>query len=241
MGSPMVVLVFPLAQLLGQLGRAAENHSTVELVGVGSVAAFHLPVAFRTTSRDLLVRDAEIPQVPREVSAELGAVVGLNPLDCDGQSAANLLDELGRRLDGVMSIDAEHAIAGGFVDRRELVEPTTAELEVFDVDLDRLPRDVNLSTAPWSWTIPFQRHPGDAMSLQDPVDRWSRNVDLVVPLQKETDPERPVLALPANLKDQRDDMRWRSERVMPRSTRTVVEALEPIVAVPITPPVKQRP
>jgi hypothetical protein len=139
-----------------------------------------------------------------------------------------------------MGVNAEHAIAGGFVDRRELVEPATAELEVFDVDLDRLPREVNLSPAA-PWTVPFQRHSGDAISLQDPVDRRSRDVDLVVPLQKETDSKRPVLALATDLEDQRDDMRWRGERVMARSTRTVVETTEPILAVPITPPVKQRP
>jgi len=60
-GSPMVVFVFPLAQLLGELGRASEDHPAVELVRVRPVAAFHLAIAFRATSRDLPVRDAEIP------------------------------------------------------------------------------------------------------------------------------------------------------------------------------------
>jgi hypothetical protein len=158
-GSAMVVFVFPLAQLLGELGRAAEDHAAVELVGIRPVAPLHLPVAFRTTSRNLAVGDADIPQVPREVSAELGAMVGLNPLDRDGKSEANLLDELGRRLDGDMGVDAEHAIAGGFVNRRELVEPATAELEVFDVDLHRLPRDVNFPTAPWPWMVTVSATP----------------------------------------------------------------------------------
>src|SRR5262245_11185657 len=118
-----------------------------------------------------------------------------------------------------MGVDPEHTIAGGFIDRGELLEPATAKLEVFDVDLDRLPRDVNLSTAPRPWTVPFQRHSGDAMSLQNSVDRGSRDVDLVVPLQEEADPERAVLAFPADLENQSDDMRWRRERMMAWSTR----------------------
>ena len=148
-----VVLVFPLAPLLGELRRASENHSTVEVVRVRPVAAFHLPIAFRAAPRDLPVRDAEIPQVPREVSTEFGAMIGLNPLDGHGKSATNFLDEVGGRLDGIVRIDAEDAVPGRFVDRRELVETAAAKLEVLDVDLDRLPRDMDLSAAPRPWAM----------------------------------------------------------------------------------------
>ena len=67
--------------------------------------------------------------MPREVSAEFGAMVSLNSLDGDGQSPANFLDEVGGRLDGIMSVDVEDAILGRFVDRCELVEAAAAELE----------------------------------------------------------------------------------------------------------------
>ena len=79
------------------------------------------------------------------------------------------------------------------------------------------------------------------MPLQDPVDGGRRNIDVVVSLQEETDPKRPVLALPADLEDQSDDMGRRGERMMPRSSRPVPQAGQAIVAVPITPAIEERP
>jgi hypothetical protein len=90
-------------------------------------------------------------------------MIGLNPLDGDGKSTPNLLDEVGGRLDGIMRIDAEDALPGGFVDRRE--EASAAKLEVLDVDLDRLPRGMNLSAALWPWAVSLQGHP-------DPSGSW---------------------------------------------------------------------
>ena len=70
---------------------------------------------------------------------------------------------------------------GRFVDRRELVETAAAKLEVLDVDLNRLPRDMDLSTAPRPWAVSLQGHPGHAMLFENPVDGGCRDVDLVVP------------------------------------------------------------
>jgi hypothetical protein len=42
----VVVLVLPLAELLGELSRAAKDRAAVELILVGSVTALDLPVAF---------------------------------------------------------------------------------------------------------------------------------------------------------------------------------------------------
>ncbi len=155
MGAPRVVLIFPLTQLLGELAGASDNHPAVELVRVRPVAAFHLPSAFRTAAWDVPVRDAEISQVPREVGTELGAMIGLNSLNGHRESAADRLDELSGRLDGGMGVDAKDPIPGGFIDRYELIEPAPAEFEMFDVDLDRLPRDVKLTAPPRPWTIPL--------------------------------------------------------------------------------------
>jgi hypothetical protein len=237
----MVVLVFPLAQLLGELRRASENHSPVELVRVRPVAAFHLPIAFRATPRDVPVRDAEIPQMPREVSTEFGAMISLNPLDGHGKSAANLLDEVSGRLDGIMRIDAEDAVPGRFVDRRELVEAAAAKLEVLDVDLDRLPRDMNLAAAPRPGAVSLQGHPGNTMLFENPEDGGRRDVHLVVPLQEEADPERTVLALAPDLEDQGNDMRRGGEWVMARPSRAIVETNQPLLAVAFTPAVEERP
>jgi len=168
-------------------------------------------------------------------------MIGLNALDGDGKSAANLFDELRGRLDGIMGIDAEDAIAGRFIDRRELVEPASTEFEVLDVDLDRLSRDVNLSPASRPWAVPLQRHSGNAMLLEDSVDGRRRDVHLVVPLQEEADSERNVLVFATDLEDQGDDMRGGRERVMTRATRAIMETNQPILAVALAPAVEQRP
>jgi hypothetical protein len=112
-----------------------------------------------------------------------------------------------------VSIDPEHAIPGGLIDGRELVEAAASELQVLDIDLDRLPRDVDLAPAARAGAIAFQGHPGNPMLLQDPLDGRRGDIDLVIPLQKEADPEGPVLPLPADLQDQGDDMGGRREGV----------------------------
>lgn len=131
----------------------------------------------------------------------------MNALDGHWPAAAPFLDELSGRFDGVVSIDAKHAIPGGFVDGRELVEAAAAEFEVRDIDVDRLPGDVDLPPASGAWPIAFQGHSGHPMPLQDPLDGGRGDIDLVVPLREEADPEGPVLPLPADLEDQGDDVR----------------------------------
>ena len=50
--------------------------------------------------------DAETAEMPGEVGAELGAMVGLDPLNGCRESA-QFVDELGRRADRVVRIDSE--------------------------------------------------------------------------------------------------------------------------------------
>jgi len=70
---------------------------------------------------------------------------------------------------------------------------------VFDVDLDRLAGDGELSAAAGSWPIALERHARDPVPLEDLIDRGDGHIDLVVPLQKETDADRAVLPLVADL------------------------------------------
>jgi len=63
-------------------------------------------------------------------------------------------------VDGVVSIYPEHAIPGSLIDGRELIEAAAAQFEMLDIDLDRLPRDVDLAPPSGPWAIAFQRHPG---------------------------------------------------------------------------------
>jgi hypothetical protein len=66
-------------------------------------------------------------------------------------------------------------------------------------------------------------------------------LDLVVPLQEETDPEGPVLTLPADLQDQGDDVGGRREGVMTRPSRTVAQADQAVLAISVTPDVEEAP
>lgn len=136
-----------MAELVGELGRGPEDHAPVEFVRVRPMAALDLAIGLGIASRNVPVGHPEVPQVPGKVGPKLGAMVRLDALDRRRQTAAHFLDEVGSRFDGVVSIDAEHAIPGGLIDGRELVEAAAAELEVLDVALDRLPRDVDLAPA----------------------------------------------------------------------------------------------
>ncbi len=82
--------------------------------------------------------DAEIVQVPGEVRAKLGAVVRFDALDGDGQALADLVDEGDGRLDRVVVVDLQDPVTGGLIDGSKLVVAAGAELEMLDVDLDRL-------------------------------------------------------------------------------------------------------
>src|SRR6266851_765629 len=168
-------------------------------------------------------------------------MVRLNALDRHRQAAPHFLDERRGRFDGVVSIDPQHAVSGGLIDGRELIEAAGAELEVLDVDLDGLPRDVDLAPAAGAWAIAFQGHPRDPMPLQDPLDGGRGDIDLVVALQEEADPQGPVLPLPPDLQDQGDDVGRRREGVVARPSRTVAQADQAVLAIPGTPDVEETP
>lgn len=117
-------------------------------------------------------------------------------------------------------------------DGGELVEPTGAKLEVFDVDLDRLPGDEDLAPGPGTRSVPFEGNPADPVAFQNAVDRRGRDVDIVVPLKKEADPKGPVLALPADLEDQRDAAGRSGKGVVARLARPIPETCQAGFPVP---------
>jgi len=59
----MVVFVLPLAELQGELAGGPEDHPSVELVFIGSMAALDLAVDLGAVPRNLAVDHPEIPQV----------------------------------------------------------------------------------------------------------------------------------------------------------------------------------
>jgi hypothetical protein len=109
--SAVVVLVLPAPQLDGQLGNRSEGRAAVEFFFVGSMTTFDFAVTLRAPRRDVAMGNPEIAQMPREVGPELAAVVGLDALNRDGQSAPDLFDEGDRVWDRTLRIDLENAIA----------------------------------------------------------------------------------------------------------------------------------
>jgi hypothetical protein len=168
-------------------------------------------------------------------------MVGLDTLDGHRQATPHFLDELGGRFDGVVSIDSEHPIPGGLIDGRELIEAAGAEFEVFDIDLDRLTRYGDLSPASGAWAIAFQGYARDATLLQDPMDRGSGDINVVIPLQEEADPKGPVLTLAADLQDQGDNVFGSRKGMMARPSRPVAKTNQTVLAVAVTPGVEEGP
>ena len=126
-------------------------------------------------------------------------VVGLDSLDGHGEPLANLIDEGSGRGNGGVGRDLQNAIARGVVDRRELVEAATAELQGLDVDLDGLAGDGELPAPPRPGAVPLARDPRDVVAPEDRIDGGDGHVDLMIPLEEEADPDRPVLPVVTDL------------------------------------------
>ncbi len=122
MGASMVVLVFPAAQFRGELAGRTERRPSIELLPVRAVAALNFAVDLGAARRDMPMGDPEIPEMPSEISAELIAMVRLDALDGHGKPLAHLVDEGDRARDGVVGVDPEDPVAGGLVDRGELIK-----------------------------------------------------------------------------------------------------------------------
>jgi hypothetical protein len=71
------------------------------------------------------------------------------------------------------------------------------------------------------------------------MNRVSRHIDVVVPMQEEADPEGAVLPLAADL--QGNDL-WRGrEEMVARAARPVVKAWQPLMTIAIAPTIEERP
>ena len=191
----MVVLVLPRAQLADKLRAGPKGHPPVELALVGAMAAFNLPIGFRTAGWDVPVGNAEIMEMPREVGPPFRAVVSLNPADRHGECLPHFVDELNGGLNGVVVVDLEDTVAGGFVDGGELVEAARLRLEMLEVHLDRLSRDMQLWPPLRTWSIPLLGDPGHKVLAQDPPDGGHGERDRMVPPEEEPEPRDPVLAV----------------------------------------------
>ena len=113
-----VVFGLPFLQLSSKIPFMFEMPSLVELLRIGFMAPFDLPVHLRATWRYVFMGDAEIGKVPSKLWSERRAVIGLNFLNREGEMLLDLPEEADRGLGVVLVVDAQHAKAGRFVDGR---------------------------------------------------------------------------------------------------------------------------
>jgi hypothetical protein len=110
-----VVEVFPFLELLVEEAGVVDHDAIeepVELLGVDAVGSFHLAVEPGGGRLDVGVADAAVEDVPVEGALELGAVVGLDDLDGEGQLLEDVVDELDRALLVVAVVDPQYPDPG---------------------------------------------------------------------------------------------------------------------------------
>jgi hypothetical protein len=122
MKAPVVVLPLPFAELPGELLPGLEVRAAVELVLVGAMAPLDLAVGLGTSWGNPLVGDPQVMEMPREVGAELGPVVGLDPLNGHRECPPKLLDKVDRRLNRAVVVEFQDPESSGFIDGGELIQ-----------------------------------------------------------------------------------------------------------------------
>ena len=94
----------------------------IEFIVVRPEAPLHLSVGFRAARWDPTVCNTEIVQMPREGRAKFRAIVGADGLERHREPLAGLVDEVNRRTHGVVVVNLQAAVAGRFIEGRELVK-----------------------------------------------------------------------------------------------------------------------
>ena len=169
-----VVFGLPSLKLSSKIPFMFEMPSLVELLRIGFMAPFDLPVHLRATWRYVFMRDAEIGKVPSELWSERRAVIGLDSLDREGEMLLDLPEEVDRGFGVVVVVDAQHAKSGRFVNGRELVEPLTSPSDSrneLHIQLDRAARNLQRRIR-WFWagTILLLRNRANVMTMKDLQD-----------------------------------------------------------------------
>ena len=235
MGSAVVIFVFPAPQFRRELRWRVEGRPPIEFFLIRAMTAFHFAIHFGTTRRDPVVGDPEIAEMPGEIRAEFVTVVGLDPLDGHREPLAHLVKECDRVRDRVVGIDSEDPVTGGLIDRGELIETPTAELQMLDIHLDGQAGHCELAAAPRSGPVPLHRDPRYPVPLEDLVDRRDGDIHLMEPLEVEANPDRPVLPFGPDPQDEGYDVWWGGKMGLARARFEVLEPLEPLFAVSTQP------
>jgi hypothetical protein len=82
----------------------------IEFRLIGAMTPLDLAVGLRTSRREEPMADSQVAEMPREVGAELVPVIGLNPLDDQGQLLADFVDKRDGRRDRGVGVDLQDAV-----------------------------------------------------------------------------------------------------------------------------------
>jgi len=148
--------------------------SLVELLRIGFMAPFDLPVHLWTTWRYVFMGDAEIGKVPSELLSERRSVIGLNFLSREGEMLLDLPKEVNRGLGVVVVVDAQHTKSGRFVNSRKLIKALTRSASTgneLHIQLDRAARNLQRRIR-WfgTRTMLLLRNRANVMTMKDLQD-----------------------------------------------------------------------
>jgi hypothetical protein len=157
----------------------------VELLVIDTVRSLDLTVQAGCARANVNMPDVAGLDVPMKLRLELGAVIGLNDVDAERQSAHHLVNELDRRALIARVEDLEDPDPRAIVNRGELKQPSACPgdaLEELDVYLQAVPRHGLLVSLPAFAKGPMAligRQATHSMPLQNAVDGGSGDLDLV--------------------------------------------------------------
>src|SRR4029434_10200179 len=115
----------PFLELSSKIPFMFEMPSLVELLGIGFMTSFDLPVHLRAAWWNVFVRDAQVRKMPGELRSKRRAVIGLDFLNGKGKMLSDFLEKIDGGLGVVVVVDSQHAKSGRFVNGRKLVKALT--------------------------------------------------------------------------------------------------------------------
>lgn len=145
MGSIFVVFVLPSLELSNKIPSMFEMLSLVELLGIGFMTSFDLPVHLRATWWYVFVRDPQVRKMPSELRSEGRAVIGLDFLNGKGKMLPDFPEKIDGGLGVVVVVDSQHAKSGRFVNGRKLVKALTRSAHAGNelyIELNRAARNL---------------------------------------------------------------------------------------------------
>ena len=197
---------------------------------------------------DVGVADAAVQHVPVEAGLELGAVVGLDRFDSEGEPLEEVVEELDGCFLVVLRIDAQHAYAGAVVNGGELVVLFVGDAwyrgDELHVDLHLvagLGLLVALPALGVSLVALVGRQPAHAQAVEHSPHPRVGDLDVAVALEVHCDLQRAEVVVLAQIHDLGHHLGAGRPRAVVRLGRAVPEPFFAQLLVAVAPLVEHSP